>query len=79
MRDAATGKSRGFAFLTFADANVVDEVASRHHQLDGKNVGKRGFFFFFLEYYFSAKAVTFVQLHLADDMYDDLQKLCVLD
>jgi RNA-binding protein Musashi len=47
MRDAATGKSRGFAFLTFADANVVDEVASRHHQLDGKNVGKRGFFFFF--------------------------------
>lgn len=38
MRDAATGKSRGFAFLTFADPNVVDEVASRHHHLDGKNV-----------------------------------------
>lgn len=72
MRDAATGKSRGFAFLTFADPNVVDEVASRHHQLDGKNVGKR-VFFLFLEYYSSAKAAAFAQLHLADDMYDDLQ------
>jgi RNA recognition motif-containing protein len=38
MRDAATGKSRGFAFLTFADSRVVDDVASRTHQLDGKNV-----------------------------------------
>lgn len=47
MRDAATGKSRGFAFLTFADPNVVDEVASRHHQLDGKNVGKLVFLNFF--------------------------------
>ncbi|CAO3668621.1 unnamed protein product [Umbelopsis ramanniana] len=38
MRDATTGKSRGFAFLTFADAHVVDEVASRSHQLDGKSI-----------------------------------------
>ncbi|KAI9289789.1 hypothetical protein BC943DRAFT_315164 [Umbelopsis sp. AD052] len=38
MRDATTGKSRGFAFLTFADSHVVDEVASRSHQLDGKNI-----------------------------------------
>ncbi|KAH8552340.1 hypothetical protein BGW37DRAFT_491549 [Umbelopsis sp. PMI_123] len=38
MRDATTGKSRGFAFLTFADPAVVDEVASRHHHLDGKNI-----------------------------------------
>ncbi|CAM0141192.1 unnamed protein product [Umbelopsis sp. WA50703] len=38
MRDAATGKSRGFAFLTFADSRVVDDVASRTHQLDGKNI-----------------------------------------
>ncbi|KAG2177749.1 hypothetical protein INT43_002996 [Umbelopsis isabellina] len=38
MRDSATGKSRGFAFLTFADSRVVDDVASRPHQLDGKNI-----------------------------------------
>lgn len=37
MRDPA-GTSRGFAFMTFEDAKVVDVVVSREHSLDGKIV-----------------------------------------
>ncbi|GMM28298.1 Hrp1 protein [Martiniozyma asiatica (nom. inval.)] len=36
MRDSATGKSRGFAFLTFTTADSVDKVLSEKHILDGK-------------------------------------------
>jgi RNA-binding protein Musashi len=36
MRDNATGKSRGFGFLTFADPKSVDEVIRTDHVLDGK-------------------------------------------
>ncbi|VEU19711.1 DEKNAAC100658 [Brettanomyces naardenensis] len=36
MRDTATGRSRGFAFLTFKDAKSVDEVLKKKHILDGK-------------------------------------------
>ncbi|KAK4048399.1 hypothetical protein OIV83_004745 [Microbotryomycetes sp. JL201] len=38
MRDAETGRSRGFAFLTFEDPKSVDAVLSkgREHFLDGK-------------------------------------------
>lgn len=37
MRDAS-GTSRGFAFLTFEDANAVNAVVAREHVLDGKTV-----------------------------------------
>ncbi|KAG6889869.1 hypothetical protein C0992_003765 [Termitomyces sp. T32_za158] len=37
MRDAA-GTSRGFAFLTFEDANAVNSVVAREHVLDGKTI-----------------------------------------
>lgn len=36
MRDANTGRSRGFGFLTFKDAKSVSEVLKREHFLDGK-------------------------------------------
>lgn len=36
MRDNATGKSRGFGFLTFKDPKSVEEVIKRDHILDGK-------------------------------------------
>ncbi|KAG6871953.1 hypothetical protein C0995_014552 [Termitomyces sp. Mi166 len=37
MRDAS-GTSRGFAFLTFEDANAVNAVVAREHVLDGKTI-----------------------------------------
>ncbi|KAG6841400.1 hypothetical protein C0991_011564 [Blastosporella zonata] len=37
MRDP-TGTSRGFAFLTFEDANAVNAVVARDHVLDGKTI-----------------------------------------
>jgi RNA recognition motif-containing protein len=37
MRDP-TGRSRGFAFLTFADASVIPDVLKRDHNVDGKIV-----------------------------------------
>ncbi|KAF9472827.1 RNA-binding domain-containing protein [Pholiota conissans] len=37
MRDPV-GTSRGFAFMTFEDPNVVDVVLSREHSLDGKAI-----------------------------------------
>ncbi|KAG0672218.1 hypothetical protein C6P45_003693 [Maudiozyma exigua] len=36
MRDNATGRSRGFGFLTFAEPQSVDEVVKTQHILDGK-------------------------------------------
>ncbi|BFZ57969.1 hypothetical protein PYCC9005_005026 [Savitreella phatthalungensis] len=36
MRDGATGRSRGFGFLTFADASIVTGVVQKEHFLDGK-------------------------------------------
>lgn len=36
MRDNATGRSRGFGFLTFAESSSVDEVVKTQHILDGK-------------------------------------------
>ncbi|EGW31378.1 uncharacterized protein SPAPADRAFT_154438 [Spathaspora passalidarum NRRL Y-27907] len=36
MRDSATGRSRGFGFLTFEDPKSVDEVIKVDHILDGK-------------------------------------------
>lgn len=41
MRDGATGRSRGFGFLTFADAKSVNEVVTKEHYLDGKIVSFR--------------------------------------
>ncbi|KAK9688577.1 hypothetical protein K7432_014365 [Basidiobolus ranarum] len=38
MRDSATGRSRGFGFLTFVDPMAVDEVLKSDHHLDGKLV-----------------------------------------
>lgn len=36
MRDSATGRPRGFAFLTFRFSSSVDEVLKTTHVLDGK-------------------------------------------
>ncbi|KAK6074321.1 nuclear polyadenylated RNA-binding protein [Seiridium cupressi] len=36
MRDGATGRSRGFGFLTFKDAKNVNTVMVKEHYLDGK-------------------------------------------
>jgi RNA-binding protein Musashi len=38
MRDNETKRSRGFGFLTFADASSVAAVMARDHYLDGKNI-----------------------------------------
>lgn len=38
MRDAATGRSRGFGFLTFKDPKTVNIVMVKEHHLDGKIV-----------------------------------------
>src|SRR5580692_5317489 len=38
MRDGATGRSRGFGFLTFRDARTVNIVMVKEHYLDGKIV-----------------------------------------
>lgn len=40
MRDGATGRSRGFGFLTFKDAKTVNTVMVKEHYLDGKIVCK---------------------------------------
>ncbi|KAL8937031.1 MAG: hypothetical protein Q9211_003894 [Gyalolechia sp. 1 TL-2023] len=36
MRDGATGRSRGFGFLTFRDPKTVNVVMVKEHYLDGK-------------------------------------------
>ena len=36
MRDGASGRSRGFAFVTFSDPKSVNAVMVREHFLDGK-------------------------------------------
>lgn len=36
MRDNATGRSRGFGFLTFSSGEAVDKVVAQQHVLDGK-------------------------------------------
>jgi RNA-binding protein Musashi len=38
MRDPTSGKSRGFAFLTFEEPKSVNTVMVREHFLDGKIV-----------------------------------------
>ena len=40
MRDAATGRSRGFGFLTFRDPKTVNTVMVKEHFLDNKIVRK---------------------------------------
>jgi RNA-binding protein Musashi len=44
MRDAATGRSRGFGFLTFKDPKTVNIVMVKEHFLDGKIVRIAPFF-----------------------------------
>jgi hypothetical protein len=41
MRDSATGRSRGFGFLTFKDPKCVNTVMVKEHYLDGKIVSIR--------------------------------------
>ena len=43
MRDGATGRSRGFGFLTFKDARTVNIVMVKEHYLDGKIVSPNVF------------------------------------
>lgn len=38
MRDGSSGRSRGFAFVTFVDPKSVNAVMVREHFLDGKIV-----------------------------------------
>jgi len=38
MRDGASGRSRGFGFLTFKDVKTVNIVMVKEHWLDGKIV-----------------------------------------
>ena len=38
MRDGASGRSRGFGFLTFRDPKTVNTVMVKEHFLDGKIV-----------------------------------------
>lgn len=38
MRDPSTSRSRGFAFLTFADPKAVNSVMVKEHYLDGKMI-----------------------------------------
>lgn len=38
MRDGATGRSRGFGFLTFKDPKTVNVVMVKEHYLNGKIV-----------------------------------------
>lgn len=42
MRDSATGRSRGFGFLTFRDPKTVNTVMVKEHYLDGKIVRRPG-------------------------------------
>lgn len=44
MRDGATGRSRGFGFLTFKDAKTVNIVMVKEHYLDGKIVSSSSIF-----------------------------------
>lgn len=39
MKDRNTGQPRGFGFVTYADASVVDEVIEDTHIFHGKQVG----------------------------------------
>ncbi|UJR35422.1 hypothetical protein I4U23_028179 [Adineta vaga] len=39
MKDAITKRSRGFGFITFKDANSVENVLAKDHTLDEKQVG----------------------------------------
>lgn len=41
MRDSASGRSRGFGFLTFRDPRTVNTVMVKEHYLDGKIVSTR--------------------------------------
>lgn len=43
MRDPETGRSRGFAFLTFEEPGSVNAVMVREHYLDGKAVGSTSY------------------------------------
>lgn len=43
MRDSATGRSRGFGFLTFKDPKCVNIVMVKEHYLDGKIVSLHHF------------------------------------
>lgn len=38
MLDKLTGKSRGFGFVTFRNADLVHKVLSETHYIDGKKV-----------------------------------------
>ena len=56
MRDGATGRSRGFGFLTFKDPKTVNIVMVKEHYLDGKIVG--------IPYYTSCFTISIRILHI---------------
>ena len=51
MQDKNTGKFRGFGFVTFRDATVINAILAKTHVIDGKTVFKS---FFFLKILFTA-------------------------
>ena len=38
MKDRATGRSRGFGFVVFADAAIVERVVKAQHIIDGRTL-----------------------------------------
>lgn len=43
MQDRATGKSRGFGFVTYKDSQVTNQVLAQTHIIDGKEVKQQYF------------------------------------
>jgi len=38
ITDRATGRSKGFGFVTFSNPDVIENVLSEHHELEGRQV-----------------------------------------
>lgn len=61
MRDPTNGRSRGFAFLTFADPAVVNKVMVKEHFLDGKLVRD-----LLPKFLYSVDLIHFPRMHRAE-------------
>ena len=74
MRDGASGRSRGFGFLTFKDARTVNIVMVKEHYLDGKIVSsfliplQTHFFFGRFCYLFTCVASLLLNVDFGNDI-----------